>query len=287
MCFAEKDTPAHHAKFRKSWNSKYMSINWWRGVVIIPMSASHWLWTCPSSFMSQWCWPGREGSFYRRQVLGRKGREPSGQWLRMSLHLLSPPSLHKSSPGAVSDWCVQHPKTFPGHTTMALWRYPPGAGAAGWHQGHVEGHLSKVRSHTFPPHLCEQVRLPTPLGRQWPVLQGCSVITPWILTLFLLPQVCSPWIWCRGICDEQWVGQQWLCSGCPGGASLPQVPPPPQLSLLQQVSGLLALQSFGRKNFLESWGGFPFGKLIDINWSIAQPIHLSEEYRRFQFLWPL
>lgn len=259
MCFAEKDTPAHHAKFRKSWNSKYMSVNWWRGVVIIPMSAPHWLWTCPSSFILQWCWPEGEGSFYRRQVLGRKGRDPSGQWLRMSLHLLSPPSLHKSSsPGAVPDWCIKHPKTFPGHTTMAFWRYMSGAGAPGWHQGHGEGHLPKakaqlfhvlmlllwtprtdravqcsvcwgqpsgmVRSHTFPPHSCEQVRLPPPLGRQWPVLQGCSVITLWTFTHCLLLQVCSPWIWCPDIWDEQWVGQQWLCSGCPGGASWLQVP---------------------------------------------------------------
>lgn len=85
--------------------------------------------------------------------------------------------------------------------------------------------------------------------------------------------------------DEPWVGQQWLGSGCPGGASLPQVPalvPSSPSCCRSQISRLLALQSFGGKSFLESWSGFPFGKLVDINWFIAQLIHLSEEYRCFQ-----
>lgn len=78
--------------------------------------------------------------------------------------------------------------------------------------------------------------------------------------------------------DEPWVGQQWLGSGCPGGASLPQVPalvPSSPSCCRSQISGLLALQSFGRKSFLESWSVFPFGKLVDINWFIARLIHLS------------
>lgn len=52
----------------------------------------------------------------------------------------------------------------------------------------------------------------------------------------------------------------------------------PQLSLLQQVPGLLALQSFGKKLFGELGWVF-FGKLIDINWFIAHLTYLSEEYR--------
>lgn len=237
MCFAEKDTPARRAKFRKTWNSKYKSIYWWRGVVILPVSAAQWLWTCTSTFMSQWCWPGREGSFYRRQLRGRRGREPSGQQLRVSLHLLSPPSLcRSSSPGAVSDWCVQHPKTFPGHSTTTLCladtrdtfvqskslvvSYPLAAGDPQDRQGcAVQWTLlvAALRGHSFPPHSCAQVRLPPPPGRHWPVLQGCSLIIPWILTTCLLPQVHPPWMWCWDIWIE-------LCSGCPGGAFLLQVP---------------------------------------------------------------
>lgn len=58
----------------------------------------------------------------------------------------------------------------------------------------------------------------------------------------------------------------------------------PQLSLLQQVPDLWAVgpAELWQEKLLESWSGFPFGKLVDINWFIARLIHLSEEYRCFQ-----
>lgn len=277
MCFAEKDTPAHHAKFRKTWNSKYKSVNWWRGAVIIPVSAAQWLWTCPSSFVAQRCWPGREGSLYRRQLPGGKGRELSGQQLRTSLHLLSPPSLHKSSSlGAVSDWCLKYPKTFPGHTTTTLWRCLPAAGAPGWHQGHVEGHLSKAKAQLFHvlvlllwiPRTDRAVQCSAAYAAggspqvSWGVTPslytsvsrwGClphqagsglssRVAQSLLCGSCLLPQVCPSWMWC-------WDSLGWAVGG-PAVAGL-RVPrwgffatspcTGPQLSLLLQVPDLWAV----------------------------------------------
>lgn len=131
MCFPQKDTSAHHAKFRKTWNCKYKSVNWWRNVVIIPESAAQQRWTRPSCHSSTGL--GEMDLPAEGSALLRLSSEPSGEQLRRSPLLLSPPLLHKSSSqGMVLGWCVKHPKAFLGHTTTALTLEMSAGGRSSW-----------------------------------------------------------------------------------------------------------------------------------------------------------
>lgn len=200
---------------------------------------------CPAeantSFLSQQCWPRREGCPHRRQhPTGISTAEPLGQQLRRSPRLLSPPFLHKSSHGTLSDWHVKCLKAALGHSITVFTLEMSTRGRSSWwmpglcRRAHVQSHLAHMQlcvsrlkwitrtdraaQHCMPQVLWRNTHSSLSLcgvGKVTP-LSGWAVANPlWLYNTCLLPQMslqCLP--------HHFEMKSSWAGGGCAHGAQV-------------------------------------------------------------------